>query len=86
MFTLDSSRRPMITSVEECINELTGVGPSIAHGSHTCTTIIADLVMSPAKTMIYQPREAVKLNKQALHATIRATEKAITKQMSDHLE
>ena len=38
---------PAVTMVAAWINAETGVGPSIASGSHTCRPICADLPIAP---------------------------------------
>ena len=40
---------PATTIVAACIRALTGVGPSIASGSHTCSGNCADLPIAPRK-------------------------------------
>src|SRR6476661_5465926 len=41
---------PAATIVAECTSALTGVGPSMASGNHTCSGNCADLPAAPAKT------------------------------------
>ena len=43
-------KTPATTIVAAWIKALTGVGPSIASGSHTCSGKTADLPAPPAKT------------------------------------
>jgi hypothetical protein len=40
---------PAVTIVAACIKADTGVGPSIASGSHVCNKICADLPIAPNK-------------------------------------
>ena len=40
-------KTPAVTMVAACIKAETGVGPSIASGSHTCKPICADLPIAP---------------------------------------
>lgn len=43
---------PAVTIVAACINADTGVGPSIADGSHTCRPNCADFAIAPINTHI----------------------------------
>ena len=42
-----NKKTPAVTIVAACIKAETGVGPSIASGSHVCKPICADLPITP---------------------------------------
>jgi len=44
---LTTRKTPAVTIVAACINAETGVGPSIASGSHMCKPSCADLPIAP---------------------------------------
>jgi hypothetical protein len=44
---------PAVTNVAECINADTGVGPSIASGSHVCNPICDDFPIEPINKNIH---------------------------------
>ena len=46
---LATRKTPAVTIVAACISALTGVGPSIASGSHTWSGICADFPIEPQK-------------------------------------